>query len=257
VSTAPKMKPAKAAGKQNSPEPIANGNAASAAAFVLGLKVGRPRKSVFLRMLLSDETHRQAFEDLCDQGVPAELLESSLMVICLSARRYGAAPPTILKDEKKGLPAELDRLANMVEDANKNAFGPARWVKEPHKTIYGILPNIMRCYGATYLHVERSVDSLRHRRMTGAKMFTMQLMALVESFTGTPNYPQVSTLLIKAFTATEKLQPSIAGKLPHPTQPKFFDADALAKLHRSSVALMPSNYPRRHHRSSIGSTGKK
>jgi hypothetical protein len=234
VSTAPKMKPAKAGRERIGPVLAWPDNVA-----LLLAKRSDHGETIFLQALLADEVHRRAFQDLCHKGVPSSLLESYLVTIGWSAHRRRANSWNIFKDEKKGLPNELTRLADMVEGANNSAFGPSKWTKEPYNKIYGALPNILRLYAATYQHTERLADPLRRRRLTGARSLTIELVAIVKRFAGEPNYERVSILLTRAFDFVGTLTPSGNGKLP----PKFFDAGVLAKLFRSYANFLPDDFP--------------
>jgi hypothetical protein len=203
------------------------------------------RQGPFLRKLLSDGIYRQAFNELCNEGMPAKVLESYLLLACFDAHHHDPKKPPILGDKVKNLRRELESCADLIDRANLGVFAPARHTREPYKKVYEVLPNIMRLYAATYLHLEQLADPLRTRRLTRARLQTVELLGVVVLYTGSPHYESLATLLTKGFAVTSDLC-KINGKRSPARRPAFFGAEALAKLYRSSADLMPSKLSRRH-----------
>jgi hypothetical protein len=201
------------------------------------------RQDPFSRRLLSDRVHRRVFDELCQDGMPPKALESFLLAACYAAHARSKVPP-ILGDEVKTLPRELESCAKLIDSANQGAFAPSLHVREPYKKFYEVLPNIMRLYAATYRHLEHLANPLRHRRLTSARLRTIELLGVVVLYTGSPHYERLATLLTKGFAVAAEMY-KINGKRSQAPLPAFFDAESLAKLYRSSADLMPSNLPRR------------
>jgi hypothetical protein len=94
---------------------------------------------------------------------------------------------------------------------------------------YEMLPGIMSVYGT---HLERFGKLQRRmlKRQTFNHIQTIRLLSYVEECTGSPHYEDVANLLMQGFVA--------AGG-PEDTIPKFYTADALAKLNQRRKLPLP------------------
>jgi hypothetical protein len=133
-----------------------------------------------------------------------------------------AASKNVFATEIKSLPDDLEALANSVDYANKTAFAPGSFSKKSYALAFRWLPGIMRGYAAIYRHIQHQVTPLRKRRITLVRVWTIDLMAKVESYTGRAHCEEIAILLTKGF--------GIQG--PDNEMPKFFHTDTLAKLPR-------------------------
>jgi hypothetical protein len=188
---------------------------------------------------------------LCNAGCQKEDFAGLLFAVCTVAplqpfRTNLIDLSGVSKAELKRLPKALRSLADLIRRVNETPLAPAHDLlphiptdsKEPRHMkaqmvvrFYRMLPGIMFAYGT---HLERFAKFNRRmlKRLTSNHLHTMRLLRYVEECTGSPKYEDLANLLTQGFLAAGGPEDSI---------PKFFTADALAKLHQRSKLAKPTS----------------
>jgi hypothetical protein len=184
--------------------------------------------------------HEEFFCKLCKRGCESESLSDLLFSISTMAvaDSQGRLPRVgFSAAHVKQLATDLRSLSASVDQINKSPFNPKYdllWAP-PDATRdlgrkylarrYDTLPGLMAVYS---FHLERFFQFARSqfKRMTPTHFWTLQMLLYVEERTGSPRYEDMSNLLTAGFLTAGGAENDI---------PKFFSADALAKLKQRRV----------------------
>jgi hypothetical protein len=189
----------------------------------------------FLGKVFENNFEKQVFQKLCDAGCSPEYLGGLLFavnVFALMEPRGFLDCGDLTNSQLSRLISSLRSLADQVEHVNKTRLCPkidllaappdARFdpMRKRVVRLYEMLPFIMRLYSR---HLERFSKFSRviMKRLTRTHLQTLRLLLYIEESTGSPRYDDTSNLLTSGFLALRRHDDDI---------PKFFTADALAKL---------------------------
>jgi hypothetical protein len=196
----------------------------------------RTRIDGFLRKLFVKGNYcKELFHKLCKDGCCADDLGGLLFAVCTITRGYSDGLICLGEPsakEIKQLVRDLGALANLVARVNRSPLNPKFGLlalptdlnKDPARKhvarLYDMLPGLMRAYS---FHLQQFAKFNRAllKRLTHAHFETLRLLLYIEESTGSPHYEDVSNLLTAGYLA--------AGGAANDV-PKFFTADALAKL---------------------------
>lgn len=193
-------------------------------------------RDIFLQKLFArGKVFDELFNNICQAGCDAEILGNLLSAICTiaMAEQEGFLDlGNISTAQRKRLTKDLLSLADLVERVNLTRLNPKLDIlaappdagRDPIRKhvagLYDKLPFIMRLYS---FHLERFSKFTRAllKRLTFIHLETLRLLLYVQENTGSPRYEDLSNLLTSGFLAAGGAEDAI---------PKFFTADALAKL---------------------------
>lgn len=198
--------------------------------------VGARGREVFLKRLFSSgAVYEELFNNICKAGCDAETLGDllfSVSGISVANQKGFLDLGDISAAQLKRLTKDLRSLADLVERVNGTRFNPTIEIRaappnpsrEPIRKhvarLYDRLPSTMRMYS---FHLERfsKISKALFKRLKLVHIMTIDLLLYVEASTGSPRYEDLSNLLTGGFLADGGEEAAL---------PKFFSADALAKL---------------------------
>ena len=190
----------------------------------------------FLRGLFArGKVYDELFNSICRAGCDAETLRSLLFGVCTIAvadRGGFIHLGEISTAQLKRLTRDLRLLSDLVERVNRTRLNPkydilaARAsadrdsIRKHVAYLYDKLPFTMRVYS---VHLERfsKFSKALLKRLTFLHFETLRLLLYVQERTGSPRYDDMSNLLTAGFVVAGGSESAV---------PKFFSADALAKL---------------------------